>query len=348
MTFNVERVIGHGSFGVVFEAVLSETGERFAIKKVLQDKRYKSRELQILKLVSHHRNIAALRHCFHSVGSKDRADDVFCNLVLEFLPDTLGRFARSFSRSREYLPVLLVKVFMFQLARALAFLHLPRINVCHRDIKPQNLLIDPATGVLKLCDFGSAKQLVPGEKSAAYICSRFYRAPELLFGATTYTHAVDTWAMGCVLGELLLGAPLFAGESAVDQVVELCKVLGAPTTAEIAALNPAHSSFSFPSVPPVGLARLFRRHVPADAVDLLSKLLRYAPADRITPGAAMAHPFFDELRQADARLPSGRALPELFDLSAEEVAGLPPGAFTRIAPPHRGVAAVTGGGAPTR
>jgi serine/threonine protein kinase len=76
--------------------------------------------------------------------------------------------------------------------------------VCHRDIKPQNLLLDPNSHVVKLCDFGSAKMLVPGENNIAYICSRYYRAPELILGCTDYTTAIDTWSYGCVFAELLL------------------------------------------------------------------------------------------------------------------------------------------------
>lgn len=129
--------------------------------------------------------------------------------------------------------------------RSLAYIS--SLSICHRDIKPQNLLVDPSNHVLKLCDFGSSKQLVAGEANVAYICSRFYRAPELIFGATDYTTAVgawahawapwfsrlayvwgrgatDIWSAGCVCAELLLGTPLFPGESGVDQLVEIIKV----------------------------------------------------------------------------------------------------------------------------
>ena len=105
---------------------------------------------------------------------------------------------------------------MYQVARALAYIH--QLGICHRDIKPQNLLLDPQTHAVKLCDFGSAKMLVKGEANIAYICSRYYRAPELIFGATDYTTAIDTWSYGCVFAELMLGQPLFPGESNVDQV----------------------------------------------------------------------------------------------------------------------------------
>lgn len=81
--------------------------------------------------------------------------------------------------------MLTIKLYMYQLLRSLAYIH--SVGICHRDIKPQNLLLNPNTGVLKLCDFGSAKILVAGEPNVSYICSRYYRAPELIFGATNYT-----------------------------------------------------------------------------------------------------------------------------------------------------------------
>lgn len=79
----------------------------------------------------------------------------------------------------------LLQLYMYQLFRSLAYIH--SLGICHRDIKPQNLLLDPDTGILKLCDFGSAKHLVKGEPNVSYICSRYYRAPELIFGAIDYT-----------------------------------------------------------------------------------------------------------------------------------------------------------------
>jgi glycogen synthase kinase 3 beta len=89
-----------------------------------------------------------------------------------------------------------------------------------------------------LCDFGSAKILVAGEPNVSYICSRYYRAPELIFGATNYTTAIDIWSTGCVMAELMLGQPLFPGESGIDQLVEIIKVLGTPTREQIKTMNP--------------------------------------------------------------------------------------------------------------
>ena len=86
------------------------------------------------------------------------------------------------------MPILYVKLYAYQLCRSLAYIH--GLGICHRDIKPQNLLIDHERGILKLCDFGSAKILKSGEPNVSYICSRYYRAPELIFGATFYTTTI--------------------------------------------------------------------------------------------------------------------------------------------------------------
>ena len=212
-------MIGHGSFGAVFLAKVSGTNEMVAIKKVLQDRRFKNRELQVMRQLAlqPHPYVVHLRHYFITRGS--RADDVYLNLVLEFLPETMYSVAKNYIRARETFPILLAKTYTYQMLRSLAHIH--GAGICHRDIKPQNLLVDPERCILKLCDFGSAKALVKGEPNVAYICSRYYRAPELIFGSTDYSTAIDVWSGGCVLAELLLGSPMFPGSSGVDQLVEV-------------------------------------------------------------------------------------------------------------------------------
>lgn len=116
---------------------------------------------------------------------------MYLNLVLEYVPETVYRASRHYAKLKQPMPMLQIKLYMYQLLRSLMYIH--SIGICHRDIKPQNLLLNPATGVLKLCDFGSAKILVAGEPNVSYICSRYYRAPELIFGATNYTTNIGSW-----------------------------------------------------------------------------------------------------------------------------------------------------------
>lgn len=313
VTINADHVLGNGSFGVVFEATIQETGQVVAIKKVLQDKRFKNRELQIMKQLDHP-NVCKLMHCFYSTG--DKPDELYLNLVLEYVPETVHKVTKHYLHMKQLPPLICVKLYVYQLYRSLAYTH--AIGICHRDIKPQNLLVDPATHTLKLCDFGSAKQLVKGEPNVSYICSRYYRAPELIFGATNYTTAIDVWSAGCVLAELLVGQPMFPGDSGVDQLVEIIKVLGTPTREEIRAMNPSYTEFKFPQIRAHPWNKVIRRAPPA-ATDLLSRVMVYTPTDRLTPLQACAHPFFDELRKPSTRLPNGKPLPPLFNFSELEL-----------------------------
>ncbi|CAH0479741.1 unnamed protein product [Peronospora belbahrii] len=312
--YSAERIIGNGSFGVVFQATVEETGEIVAIKKVLQDKRFKNRELQIMRQL-HHVNIVQLKHCFYCNGEKP--DELYLNLVLEYIPDTVYGIARQLQKAKQYMPIVLVKLYIYQICRSLAYIH--STGICHRDIKPQNLLLDPTSHVVKLCDFGSAKVLQKNEPNVSYICSRYYRAPELIFGATDYTTAIDIWSLGCVCAELLLGQPLFPGESGVDQLVEIIKVLGTPQRKEIEAMNPNYTEFQFPQIKAHSWSKIFRSRTPPEAIDLLSKMLVYDPMQRVKPLEAAAHPFFDELRQKNLKLPNDVAAPALFNFTLQEL-----------------------------
>lgn len=148
-------------------------------------------------------------------------DEVYLHLVLEYIPQTVYKVSRHHCKSKQAIPTIFIKVrisggsgcltaaafffvfflyeifsfffqvYMYQLFRSLAYIH--SLGICHRDIKPQNLLVDPESGVLKLCDFGSAKHLVEGEPNVSYICSRYYRAPELIFGAIDYTTKIGEY-----------------------------------------------------------------------------------------------------------------------------------------------------------
>lgn len=325
VSYMAERVVGTGSFGIVFQAKCIETSKTVAIKKVLQDKRYKNRELDIMQLLNHP-NVVHLYHHFFSTTEKD---EVYLNLVLEYVSETVYRMSKHYFRLNQHMPLIYVQLYAYQICRALAYIH-GVVGVCHRDIKPQNLLVNPHTHQLKLCDFGSAKKLVQGEPNISYICSRYYRAPELIFGATVYTTAIDMWSVGCVLAELLLGQPLFPGDSAVDQLVEIIKVLGTPTREEIKCMNPNYSEFKFPQIKAHPWSKVFNKRVPPEAVDFISKLLQYSPHLRLTALEACAHPFFDELRNPKASLPDGRPLPPLFDFTDKELAAASPDVIQRL------------------
>lgn len=311
------QIIGNGSFGVVYKAKNELTEEIVAIKRVFQDRRYQNRELEILKLLKHP-NTVTLKNYFYTFGAKK--EDVFLNCVMEYSRDTLSKIIRTNYRNKQPMNSLLVKIFSYQMLKSLAYVH--AIGICHRDIKPQNILIEENTNHLRLCDFGSAKKLIKGQNSIAYICSRYYRAPELIFGATQYTNQIDVWSMGCVIAELVLGRPLFPGASPSDQLVEIIKILGTPSKDDIFSMNPQYKDHKFPIIKPISWEKVFKgKKVDEGYLDLISKLVMYNPEKRLTPLKAMCHPFFEELRDIkrneenkDINVPEG-----LFNFTQDEI-----------------------------
>ena len=302
ISYETVCVVGNGSFGRLPSDGV-QTGDTVAIKKVLQDKRFKNRELQIMRVLDH-TNVVKLKHCFYSTNEKE---EVYLNLVLEFVPDTVYRISKHYSNRRSACPRC-TSSFTRIRWRALANIH---SGVCHRDIKPQNLLVNTLTHQLKLCDFGSAKILVRSEPNISYICSRYYRAPELIFGATDYTTAIDIWSLGCVMAELLLGQPLF------------------PRRVRRGSARGDHQGAGHPDArgDPRHEPELHRVQIPANqgapveqGVPQASEPGRagshLAPVG-VLPGGevhgveACAHAYFDELRDPGTRLPNGRPLPPL-------------------------------------
>ncbi|XP_031743676.1 shaggy-related protein kinase theta isoform X2 [Cucumis sativus] len=263
ISYMAERVVGTGSFGVVFQAKCLETNEAVAIKKVLQDKRYKNRELQIMRMLDHS-NIVQLKHCFFSTTDKD---ELYLNLVLEYISETVYKVSKHYIRMNRSMPIIYVQLYTYQICRALNYLH-HVVGVCHRDIKPQNLL------------------------------------------------------------------PLFPGESGVDQLVEIIKILGTPTREEIKCMNPNYTEFKFPQIKAHPWHKIFHMRMPVEAIDLVSRLLQYSPNLRCTALEACAHPFFDDLRDPNACLPNGQALPPLFNFTAQELAGASTELRQRLIPEH--------------
>ncbi|KAK5778813.1 putative serine/threonine protein kinase MRK1 PWA37_001293 [Arxiozyma heterogenica] len=305
ISFPTTEVIGHGSFGVVFTTTIRETNESVAIKKVLQDKRFKNRELEIMQQLIHP-NIIDLKYFFYE---KDDQGEVYLNLILDYMPQSLYQRLRHFVHQKTLMPRLEIKFYMYQLFKSLNYLH-NYAKVCHRDIKPQNLLVNPQNWCLKLCDFGSAKKLSPKEPNVSYICSRYYRAPELIFGATNYTNQIDLWSSGCVMAELLLGQPMFPGESGIDQLVEIIKILGTPTKQEICSMNPNYAEHKFPQIKAIPLYKVFKKE-DEYTIDLLANILKYNPNERFDPLQCLCAPYFDELRFTDGGTKINEMISEL-------------------------------------
>lgn len=299
------KVIGQGAFGVVYCAQ-SPDGSLVAIKKVFLDPRYKNRELETMQEI-HNRYVIGLKNYFKTRGHNSK--EIYINLVLEYLPMSLHQFNINYRKERKYPPLLYVKLFAFQMFAGLNYLH--SIGITHRDLKPPNMLVDPDSGELKICDLGSAKKLHPEEQSVSYIASRYYRAPELIFDCCYYTSAIDIWAAGCCVAEMMMaGMPLFPGNSPIGQLHEILKVIGHPTQEDMNSFQ--HSAnIELPEVDVTPLERILPRHTPPDLLDLLKKIFIYNPQKRPTAFECMQDPCFDELFEIDMVMPSKRPFPVL-------------------------------------
>lgn len=307
------KIIGQGTFGVVYKAQQRFDDRRVvAIKKVFQDPKYSNREFKIVVELNHPNCIKVHRYFFSQ--NAERQNEVYLNLVMDYIPDTLYKILRFYVKKNIPFPNALGKIYTYQMFRALSYIH--NLGICHRDIKPQNILIDINNHRLAICDFGSAKQLRPGESSVAYICSRYYRAPELILGEERYGHEIDVWSMGCVIAEMFIGEPIFTGKNSKDQFVKIMSVLGTPTPEDLAAMHPTVQT-NLPQIKPLGLKRRFKNPDPL-MLDLLSNILVYNPKKRLKPFEVLAHPYFDELRIQKLTI-NGRNVIDLFDFNSVEI-----------------------------
>uniref|UniRef100_A0A7E4USE2 Protein kinase domain-containing protein n=1 Tax=Panagrellus redivivus TaxID=6233 RepID=A0A7E4USE2_PANRE len=246
-----------------------------------------------------------------------KVDQDVCNcMILEFLPTDLGKMLKNRHHGKR-INLLDAKLYSWQLFAALDFC--ASKGVAHRDVKPSNLLVDDDLGILKLADFGNAKILLAKESYPPYQVTRYYRAPELVFGSHKYTTKVDTWAAACVLGELLTGRPILPGTGNHDQGKLIASILGYPNDAQLKAMGCDRRP------------RLIRRDgrglrsilpessVNACAFELLNGIFKYEPYERLSYDFILGHDFYDDLRKTPAPIrKGGRRLPDLDFWISEE------------------------------
>uniref|UniRef100_A0A7S3WCH4 Cyclin-dependent kinase 2 homolog n=1 Tax=Strombidinopsis acuminata TaxID=141414 RepID=A0A7S3WCH4_9SPIT len=287
----LEKVLlGEGTYGKVYKARSNRTGESVAMKQMKLDAQEEGvpstaiREIALLKELSHPNVVRLL--------------DVFCKpnklvLVFEFLENDLKKYMRSLNGR---LPPATVRNFVYQLCRGVEFCHANRI--LHRDLKPQNLLIDSKLR-LKIADFGLARAFtVPVPKYTHEVVTVWYRPPEILLGGALYSVPVDLWSIGCVMAEMATGAPLFAGDSEIDTIFKIFQKLGTPTeqiwpgVSELPDFKPTFPKWSHRGWDSI---RNTKAQVGTDGIDLLEKLMTYDPKKRLSARRALQHPYFKEV-----------------------------------------------------
>ncbi|PNW74485.1 hypothetical protein CHLRE_12g494500v5 [Chlamydomonas reinhardtii] len=279
-TYRIIRRLGQGAFGEVSLAGVLETGEVVALKRIhirntggIPD--VVVREIKALQSVSHP-NVVALLDVF------PKGQAIY--LVQEYCTTDLAALLRRLPAPP---PERIAKGLMLQLCRGLEALHAE--GIMHRDVKPSNTLLSAASGTAKLADCGLARPLDGGERPAYThaVATRWYRAPELLYGARAYGPAVDVWALGLVFAELLGLSPLVPGDNDIDQLGRVIATFGSmePVWLGVRAL-PDWGKIAFPHCEPLPLGDLLPG-APAAALEFLAAFLRYDPAKRITAACAV-------------------------------------------------------------
>jgi len=290
--FKYEKLekIGEGTYGTVFKAKHKDTLEVVALKRVRLDEDDEGipssalREICLLKELKH-KNIVRLYDVMHSEKK--------LTIVFEYCDQDLKKY---FDSCQGEIDPNIVQSFMYQLLRGLSFCH--EKHILHRDLKPQNLLINK-TGELKLADFGLARAFgIPVRCFSAEVVTLWYRPPDVLMGAKLYTTSIDIWSAGCIFAEISnAGRPLFPGSDVEDQLKRIFRLLGSPSEDTWPGVSklPAYKDYNI--VPSVSINAVAPK-MNATSKDLLQKHLALNPTHRITAEEAMQHSYFADLSPA--------------------------------------------------
>lgn len=288
--FHKQEKVGEGTYGVVYKAFDTRHNNRVvALKKIrleLEDEGVPLTAIREISLLKEMRdeNIVRLYDIIHLDSHK-------LYLVFEFLDLDLKKYMELIPAGVG-LGTNMVKRFMNQLVKGIKHCHLHR--VLHRDLKPQNLLINK-DGNLKLADFGLARAFgVPLRAYTHEVVTLWYRAPEILLGGKQYSTGVDMWSVGCIFAEMCNRKALFPGDSEIDEIFRIFRVLGTPTeeTWPDVSFLPDFKP-TFPKWTKKNLAE-FVPSLDADGLDLLEKMLVYDPSNRISAKRALVHPYFND------------------------------------------------------
>jgi len=276
--------VGEGTYGVVYKARDVETGDTLALKKIRLDAEDEGipstaiREISLLKQLQHP-NVVRL---FDVILADQKL-----TLVFEYLDQDLKKYLDTHGGCG--LDPATTKSFLWQLLQGIAYCHESR--VLHRDLKPQNLLINH-DGELKLADFGLARCFgIPVRSFTHEVVTLWYRSPEVLLGSRHYSTPIDLWSVGCIFAEMASGKPLFPGKNAKNQLMKIFRILGTPTLSDwprMAELPEYQPNYPFFEAQSLGKS-VQLNHV---GLDFLKAFLQYDPSKRISAENAVKHPYF--------------------------------------------------------
>jgi len=286
--------LGEGTYGLVYRARDLKTNETVAIKKIKLDSNEEGipattlREVSLLQHLKH-RNIVEMNGVLYNQG------DLY--LIFEFMDCDLKKFIDRLP-SRSHPTAKTVKRFVYYLTEGIRYCHTRRI--LHRDLKPQNLLVSDEDGQLnlKIADFGLGREHgLPIAELTHEVVTLWYRPPEILLGKKKYSGSADIWGIGCIMAEIATKLPLFAGDSEIDQLFQIYRILGTPNPETWPGIEelPDYKPMA-PKWRKQDLGSELHHKLDSDGLDLLSQTLIYAPNQRITAKQMLLHRWFDEIR----------------------------------------------------
>lgn len=310
--------IGEGTYGKVYKAKDINTGDLVALKKTRLDMEEEGvpsttlREVSLLLMLSESNHIVKL----HSVEHTEENGKPCLYLVFEYLSTDLKKWMDRGGKGPAYpLPLGTVKNLMYQLVKGLAYCH--KHGILHRDLKPQNLLVDDEKMCLKIADLGLGRAFsIPVKSYTHEIVTLWYRAPEVLLGSTHYACPVDIWSVGCIFAELVRKQPLFPGDCELQQLLHIFKLLGTPDEDNWPGVTRLRDWHEWPQWQPQDLNKIFPT-LGAEGIDFMLKMLAYDPAKRISAKDALNHPYFDDLDKETVDKLENPAVEHLFDNSRD-------------------------------
>ncbi|KAL4655398.1 cyclin-dependent kinase 16-like isoform X1 [Arapaima gigas] len=305
--------LGEGTYATVYKGRSKLTDNLVALKEIRLEHEEGApctaiREVSLLKDLKH-ANIVTLHDIIHT--------DKCLTLVFEYLEKDLKQYMDDCGG---IMSVHNVKIFLFQLLRGLAYCH--RRKVLHRDLKPQNLLINDK-GELKLADFGLARaKSVPTKTYSNEVVTLWYRPPDVLLGSTEYSTPIDMWGVGCIFYEMVTGRPLFPGSMVEDELDLIFRVLGTPTEETWPGITSSEEfkTYDFPRYHAESLVNHAPR-IDSDGHDLLSRLLQFEAKKRISAEEALRHPYFRTLGQQVQTLPDTASIFSVKDIQLQRDPG---------------------------
>lgn len=290
------EVLGQGAYGKVYKGQDVRTGQFVALKRALTTSEEEGippttlREISILKSISECEFVVKL---LDVVSARTRSGKSILYIIFQYLDCDLKSFMLETRGKGKGLENFFAKKFCFQLLLGLKHCH--DNGIMHRDLKPQNLLVENRKKI-KIADFGLSRNFsIPLGKYTHEVVTLWYRAPEILLGAKSYSTPIDSWSVGCIYAEILTGKPIFCGESEIEQLLAIFRVLGTPNENNWPGVNFFKDWHEFPQWQPKSLECVFQK-IDQESILFVSLFLRLNPLKRITISEAINHPYFNDIR----------------------------------------------------